>query len=33
VLGDLGAFGVGLAGGALFDVKEIEQVLKRARLA
>lgn len=33
MLGDLGAFGVGLAGGALFDVKETEQVLKRARLA
>jgi hypothetical protein len=32
-LGDQGAFGVGLAGGALFDAKEIEQVLQRARLA
>jgi hypothetical protein len=32
-LADQGAFGVGLAGGALFDAKEIEQVLKRARLA
>ena len=32
-LGDQGAFGVELAGGALFDAKEIEQVLQRARLA
>ena len=32
-LGDQGAFGVELAGGALFDAKEIEPVLERARLA
>jgi hypothetical protein len=31
--GDEGEFGVGLAGGALYDVNEIETVLERARLA
>src|SRR5262249_9848854 len=31
--GDEGEFGVGLAGGALYDVNEIEAVLERARLA
>jgi hypothetical protein len=31
--GDEGEFGVGLLDGALFDAKEIKQVLERARLA
>jgi hypothetical protein len=31
--GDEGEFGVGLVGGALYDVNEIETVLERARLA